>query len=398
MRCYLSDMTFFKNLSLKIVPRTRAAKLLSTLFLWLIAGAIADFLLSGGQIFQQIFHPDKDLRPQWKDLVQILFLLGGLPVVYLIWHWRDTNTRDQIENQRRDTNLKDFHEVIKTASSLTSEDSKNTTSHQLAAIHLLISYLRGDHGESFKRPAFEVIAALASHPRHNTSEDIAYGLSDDQEKPPNALPVSTYNAVRDIIFEANSIFFSSGSIFKNKSLRGLNLPRHSLINNVNFICCDFSYSTFDYVTFQDCTFDNCRFEKFSMLSGEFIDCNIINTIALTGDFSGTYFYNSAVSGVFGNVSECDFKNSSLAYVEFHNSKKAKLSPNTKFGHDFIGIELGKYYTTSYEEFITKYPLDTWLTSIRNTGSIFIYKDGYQTPLPCTLAELQSRTASNAMLD
>ena len=74
---------------------------------------------SGSDLFRQFFFPEhcdtkfpaKCDPLEWKELFQAAALVLGLPVAFLLWQWRDRNVRDQIENARKDTNLKEFQEV-----------------------------------------------------------------------------------------------------------------------------------------------------------------------------------------------------------------------------------------------------------------------------------------------
>lgn len=155
----------------------RALSLLLAVVLTLALVGIANWL-SGSDLFRQFFFPkvcDKRIPTtcaplEWKDLFQAAILVLGLPVAFLLWHWRDTNVRDQIENSReqvenarKDTNLKEFQEVQLRAAGALDEKLPQEAREQLqiAALHQLRGFLRGDYGESFKRPAFELL--LAGH-------------------------------------------------------------------------------------------------------------------------------------------------------------------------------------------------------------------------------------------
>jgi Pentapeptide repeats (8 copies) len=166
------------------VYQNRAMSLLLTIMLTLAAVSLANWL-SGSDLFRQFFFPkicDKSLPAtcdplDWKDLFQAAILVLGLPVAFLLWHWRDTNVRDQIaeqrnqveeqakqvENSRKDINLKEFQEVqLRAAGALDvalPEDARQQL--QIAALHQLRGFLRGEYGESFQRPAFELL--LAGH-------------------------------------------------------------------------------------------------------------------------------------------------------------------------------------------------------------------------------------------
>lgn len=156
--------------------------------------------------------------PKWislTDKVQesagywnFLIVLISVPVALVVWHFRDENNRQQIENQRKDINLKEFQKLsewvsgahlpeIKTVSKTTNkrnlksddeiarqltlpieytteeteEYSKqpNTTDFdtfskrdgaialQISAIYNLLPFFRGDYGESFRLPAFDLL-------------------------------------------------------------------------------------------------------------------------------------------------------------------------------------------------------------------------------------------------
>ena len=137
-----------------------------------------------------------------------IILIVSAPVAFAIWHFRDENNKQQIENQRKDINLKEFQKLsewvsgahlpeIKTVSKTTNKcNLKNnaeivrqstlpieyTTEEteeyskkpetadfdtfskrdgavalQISAIYNLLPFFRGDYGESFRLPAFNLL-------------------------------------------------------------------------------------------------------------------------------------------------------------------------------------------------------------------------------------------------
>lgn len=141
----------------------RPAQLLSTvsatLFLLLLTDGV-----SGWNIWQRLFFPVTEHPADvqfWSALIYALGLVGGLPVAFLIWHWRDQNARDTIEVQRKDVLLKEFQEIqMRAAGALDEkipEEARRTL--QVAAIHQLRPFLRGEFGKSFRRPAWEILRA-----------------------------------------------------------------------------------------------------------------------------------------------------------------------------------------------------------------------------------------------
>ena len=140
-------------------------------------------------------------------LWNFIILVVSAPVAFAIWHFRDENNRQQIENQRKDINLKEFQKLsewvsgahlpeIKTVDKTTQKEGlkdkgeidgkfqliERTTEKteeygkkphaegfdtfgkregavalQISAVYNLLPFFRGDYGESFRRPAFNLL-------------------------------------------------------------------------------------------------------------------------------------------------------------------------------------------------------------------------------------------------
>lgn len=140
-------------------------------------------------------------------LWNFIILVVSAPVAFAIWHFRDENNRQQIENQRKDINLKEFQKLsewvsgahlpeIKTVDKTTEKEGlkdkgeiegelqliERTTEKteeygtkpyiggfdtfgkregavalQISAVYNLLPFFRGDYGESFRRPAFNLL-------------------------------------------------------------------------------------------------------------------------------------------------------------------------------------------------------------------------------------------------
>ena len=180
----------------------------SNMTVMLIAGVISIELL---YLLIQYF-------PKWislTDKVQesagywnFLIVLISVPVALVVWHFRDENNRQQIENQRKDINLKEFQKLsewvsgahlpeIKTVSKTTNKCNLKSDAEivrqstlpieytteeteeyskqpktadfdtfskrdgavalQISAIYNLLPFFRGDYGESFRLPAFNLL-------------------------------------------------------------------------------------------------------------------------------------------------------------------------------------------------------------------------------------------------
>ena len=154
--------------------------------------------------FQNCFP---ELLEKSAGLWNFIILVVSAPVAFAIWHFRDENNRQQIENQRKDINLKEFQKLsewvsgahlpeIKTVDKTTQKEGlkdkgetdgefqliERTTEKteeygkkphaegfdtfgkregavalQISAVYNLLPFFRGDYGESFRRPSFNLL-------------------------------------------------------------------------------------------------------------------------------------------------------------------------------------------------------------------------------------------------
>lgn len=144
-----------------------------------------------------IRNSDSNSVGYWNFII----LIVSAPVAFVIWYFRDENNRQQIENQRKDINLKEFQKLsewvsgvhlpeIKTVSKTTQKSSskdgaeiaeqtmeqseeyakkpdaadfdtfskrEGAVALQISAIYNLLPFFRGDYGESFRLPAFNLL-------------------------------------------------------------------------------------------------------------------------------------------------------------------------------------------------------------------------------------------------
>ena len=100
-------------------------------------------------------------------------LLFSAPVALVIWHFRDSNASQQIENGRHDISLKEFHQIAEWISGIhldgEAPDSAHTNSLatyrkeegaiglQIASIYSMLPYYRGDYGARFTVPALNIL-------------------------------------------------------------------------------------------------------------------------------------------------------------------------------------------------------------------------------------------------
>ena len=182
-------------------------------------------------VFFQICFPE--LMEKSAGLWNFIILVVSAPVAFAIWHFRDENNRQQIENQRKDINLKEFQKLsewvsgahlpeIKTLDKTTQKEGlkdkgeidgefqliERTTEKteeygkkphaegfdtfgkregavalQISAVYNLLPFFRGDYGESFRRPAFNLLkSAWQAMQQDSLKKRETENLSDDEQQ------------------------------------------------------------------------------------------------------------------------------------------------------------------------------------------------------------------------
>lgn len=108
--------------------------------------------------------PSKCDPIEWKERFQATILMLSIPVAFWLWHWRDRNVRDQIENTRKDLNLREFNDVQTRLAAAIDEgiSERARIALQTNALFQMSAFLSGDRAHGFSRAAFEAVRAKFS--------------------------------------------------------------------------------------------------------------------------------------------------------------------------------------------------------------------------------------------
>lgn len=117
-----------------------------------------------GTSISQILEP----RGAWT----LITLIFSSPVALVVWHFRDENTKQQIENQRKDINLKEFQKIAEWISGIHFPEYKEETKiskHtfydryniaiglQISSVYSILPFYRGDYGDFFIKPSLNLL-------------------------------------------------------------------------------------------------------------------------------------------------------------------------------------------------------------------------------------------------
>ncbi|HHT7702159.1 pentapeptide repeat-containing protein [Pasteurella multocida] len=186
------------------------------------------------------------------------------PILYAIWRLRDQNATKQIENQRKDINLKEFQKIAEWVSGLhliedevtekiVNQTEQETTRKytqqsenlsiptfrkkdgavglQIAAIYNLLPFYRGEHGESFKKPAFNLLKSAwlsmqykqLSHLNNGGEITEAISLIRINGSTPLGMAITQV-----MLCDGGSHFFDNHEQFPGICLAGMNFHMHGI--------------------------------------------------------------------------------------------------------------------------------------------------------------------------
>ena len=279
-------------------------------------------------VVKGIFCPERasvaDVR-FWSALIYAITLVMGLPVAFLLWHWRDRNVQDQIENARKDVNLKEFQEVQLRAAGALDEKLPIEAREQLqiAALHQLLGFLRGEYGDSFRRPAFELLwpSVGISKERVPSFREWQYEEGDHREYQDYSVFTDSCHKKLDqvaltrisILREAWRDYFHSGFELTGRDFSFIHLPRGADLSELRLTECRFIRAGLERVKFDGA---NCSFAVLDRIFGQgasFTGANL--------DFAALN-YSGLTGGNFGGAKmQCIFvDNTSMGGAKLHGAK------------------------------------------------------------------------------
>ena len=124
-----------------------------------ILSSALGWLIYGNPLKWEIFNK---ITADTPSIISITTLVITAPIAFIIWIFRDKNKLLELENARKDTNLKEFQQLQRWATGNIEGDKDNKDNKialQISALHSLRAYLKGEYGESFRRGAYEIFRA-----------------------------------------------------------------------------------------------------------------------------------------------------------------------------------------------------------------------------------------------
>ena len=233
----------------------------------------------------------------------LLTLIVSSPVAFMIWSFRDRNATDQINNSRKDTNLKEYHKIVEW---ITNKDSSDEL--KISAIYYLRRFYE-DKSLGFQQAALHLLLSTWESMQKNELEKLKTVNNKAEAK-------SIINSLREngnsplgiaitkvLLSNEGKCILAYPEVFSSICLAGMNFYLSGLSNDiVNNL---FNNEKIKYSGIQ---LQGCQFRRINLNNVNFSNSNLL----------GTEWYISAPLGSssWGNVnfSECDFRYSKLRLI------------------------------------------------------------------------------------
>ena len=344
----------------------------------LFAGATSAFIL--WIIHEFVIEKNHDIPPGAWNLI---ILIVSSPVAFVIWHFRDENNRQQIENQRKDINLKEFQKLsewvsgahlpeIKTVSKTTqkssSEDGVEITEQtteqseeyakkpdtadfdtfskrdgavalQISAIYNLLPFFRGDYGESFRLPAFNLLKSAWQAMQQESLKKLDQGGLSDIEQG-QMFDELTKKASSPIGVALTHVLLSSNLEDTKLNLRDFPemLPSICLagmnfqLNGVSKSAKDLSKLKLNGGDFRGVNFTGVNFCKSELKYTKLDKTQLLNTYLQEADLTGARFKSTILFGV--NLQDVNMSYTNLIDCQFEWEQLEKSK-------DIFGMQINK---------------------------------------------------------
>lgn len=265
----------------------------------------------------------------------LLTLIVSSPVAFMIWSFRDKNATDQINNSRKDTNLKEYHKIVEW---ITNKDSSDEL--KISAIYYLRRFYE-DKSLGFQQAALHLLLSTWESMQKNELEklkkvnDKAEAKSIINSLRENGNSLLGIAITKVLLSNEGECILAYPEVFSSICLAGMNFYLPGLSNNiVNKL---FNNEKIKYSGIQ---LQGCRFNRINLNNVNFSNSNLLGTEWGIDEFQDESFWNHVI------FRECDFRYSSINKVSLTNCDFSSSNfINTTFSQLDID-DLTKFYAVN----------------------------------------------------
>mgnify|MGYP000910801203 CR=1 FL=1 len=234
-------------------------------------------------------------------------LIVSSPVAFMIWSFRDKNATDQINNSRKDTNLKEYHKIVEW---ITNKDSSDEL--KISAIYYLRRFYE-DKSLGFQQAALHLLLSTWESMQKNELEKLK--IVNDKAEAKSIINSLRENGNSPLGIAITKVLLSNEGkcilaypeVFSSICLAGMNfyLPglSNDIVNNL------FNNDEMKYSGIQ---LQGCQFRRINLNNVNFSNSNLLGTEWGVDEFQDESFWNHV------SFRECDFRYSSINKVSLTN--------------------------------------------------------------------------------
>ncbi|WP_439239163.1 pentapeptide repeat-containing protein [Lonepinella sp. BR2919] len=263
------------------------------------------------------------------SLWTLILTFSTSPIAFVIWSFRDQNKCDEINNQRNDTNLKEFNQLAEWIA--IQNPSPNQLALKISAIYNLLPFYRGKKGSNFVRSAFILLKTswLSLHQKEFKRLEQKIQKIRTELFSSTALTNSDvlYIKLRGILTQIqNNANTPLGSaicqvILAEKGEYLLAYPE--FINNMTFTGMDFEKYQVKKDLFKGKQLSNLSIQGINLTEFDFSGCQFSNVDFTLSFLNKANFNQAIITGekfYFTQFKEPNFSQASLATTTFYDCK------------------------------------------------------------------------------
>lgn len=297
-------------------------------------------------LFDELRYEIKNLDD--KSFVKLSSFILTAPIFFTIWAFRDKNKLLELENTRKDTNLKEFQQLQQWATGNIEGDAKDEdkTALQISALHSLRGYLKGEYGESFRRGAYEIFRSTLE----TQHKDILDKVKNKK-----------FDNIRDAI--NNSQLTKQLNIIASEEWFNLLINHDFPTAEISLVGVDLNGKYLQHKKYgKKLNLANSNLSYISLIFTNLSNANLSNSVLLKANLAHTNLSYSDLSGAY--LKSAKLINSDLNNTKLINSNlySTNLTGANLLNSDLNGAELLFSSITQEQINVVNHPLEKYFTN------------------------------------
>lgn len=312
----------------------------------ILSSLISIFIIVHFECFYSLFsYVSNDEIIKQGGFWTLFSLIVSAPIAFAIWSFRDRNATDQINNSRKDTNLKEYHKIVEW---ITDKDSSDEL--KISAIYYLRRFYE-DKSLGFQQTALHLLLSTWESMQKNELEKLktvndpseAKSIINSLRKNGNS-PLGI--AITRVLLTNYGKILAKPQVFQGVCLAGMNFYLPGLANDiVGKIFKKDEEDEKDKTEYSGVQLQGCIFRDINLKNVKFNNSNLFGT-----EWVGRGDKNDKLNNI--SFDKCDFrcsvfKNISLKkceflYSDFMNARfhQVEIKDSAKFcGVNFLYSEM-----------------------------------------------------------